>query len=148
MWFFPNSYRMYFTAGSTSNGNASLERDGVVGNKWNDIKVEAIGDKITLFINNVNKGTLPNTNRPERELKLYVSDKHHKAANAKIADLSLTPVESPDRACLSKTEFDLYTSTCTYTKLVQSIQDKLHNSDPMTREVYPCYHTGRILFML
>ena len=134
---------MHFVAGNKNDGNARIDSNGLVGNKWNTVKVEALGDKISLFINNVFRGTTTNTNRPEvPELKVWLADNYHSPANAKISDFSFTPVDEPDRACLPSIGFDLYASGCSYSKLIQSIQNELHSSDPITREVFPCYHSS------
>lgn len=142
LWFNPNSYSLLLIAGSTVDGNKAISENGVVGDKWNDIKIEAIGDTINLYINGMLKGSVPNTNRPATELNIYASDSHYDSANAKISDFTLTRVESPERACLPDTEFELHANGCTYSKLLTSIQQKLHDYDPMAHEVIPCYHSA------
>lgn len=142
MKFHPNSLRMHFVAGSTVNGNAHKDFYGIEANAWHDIKVEAIGDKISLFINNELKESLPNTNRPSlSEVKVYAGDKFHNPANAKISDLIFTPLES-DTACLPRSGIDVYASGCSYDKLLSSIQQTLYYGDPITHQVTPCIHTA------
>merc|ERR1719410_383760 len=145
MWFHPNSYRVHFVAGQTNNGNQNIDFDGVEGNKENEIKIVSMGDSISLSINGVYKGKLSGANRPitpETVMKLYISAKYHNAAIASITDWELTPLESPDKACLPKSSFDLYVSGCGYSKLLTSIQQSLNNADPQTHEVMPCYHSA------
>jgi len=142
MKFHPGSYKMHFVAGSTVNGNAFIDKTGIQGNTWNEVKVEAIGDKISLFINNELKGSVPNTNRPSiPEVKVYAGDRFHTAANAKISDLTFTPLDS-DTACLPRTGIDVHVSGCSYDKLVASIQQTLYYGDPVTHQVTPCIHSG------
>ena len=91
--FLKNSYRLHFVAGSTVNGNRYMERDGVQGNTWNKIEVKAIGYYISLYINNIYCGYLPNTNRPNlSKLKVYAGDSFYNPANAKIRSLVFTPI--------------------------------------------------------
>lgn len=142
MKFHPNSLRMHFVAGSTVNGNAHKDFYGIEANTWHDIKVEAIGDKISLFINNELKESLPNKNRPSlSEVKVYAGDKFHNPANAKISDLIFTPLES-DTACLPRSGIDVYASGCSYDKLLSSIQQTLYYGDPIKHQVTPCIHTA------
>ena len=69
------------------------------GSQWNQFKIKAIGDKITLHINNVNFSYLPNVNRPYLpEVKVYASDSFHGAANAKIRSLIFTPISEKPSA--------------------------------------------------
>jgi len=143
MWFRPYSYRVLFRAGNKKDGNKGFDKDGVQGNKENEIKVEAIGENINFYINGVMKGTVPNTDRPSlSELKVYAGDKFYKTADATISDLTFAPVEKPDRACLPKINFELYVSGCSYYKLLSSIQQKLSNPDPLTHEITTCYHSA------
>merc|ERR1712151_632969 len=142
MKFRPNNYEMHFVAGTTVRGNAHIDKNGIVGNTWNEVKVEAIGDKISLYINDELKGSLSNSNRPILpEVKVWAGDKYHRAANAKISDLTFTPLES-DTACLPKSGIDVYVNACSYDKLVSSIQQTLHYGDPITHDVTPCIHTA------
>jgi len=142
MKFRPNNYEMHFVAGTTVSGNAHIDKNGIVGNTWNEVKVEAIGDKISLYINDELKGSLSNSNRPILpEVKVWAGDKFHRAANAKISDLTFTPLES-DTACLPKSGIDVYVNGCSYDKLVSSIQQTLHYGDPITHDVTPCIHTA------
>jgi len=142
MKFRPNSYQMHFVAGSTVNGNAFMDKNGIQGNTWNDVKVEAIGDKISLYINNELKGSLPNVNRPSiPEVKVWAGDQFHMAANAKISDLTFTPIVS-DTPCLPRSGIDVYVSGCSYDKLVSSIQQTLSYGDPITHLITPCYHSA------
>ena len=66
---------------------------GVQANKWNNIQIEALDDKIELFSNGVLIANLPNTNRPLlNHVDVYAGDKYHPAANAVIKDLKFTPL--------------------------------------------------------
>ena len=93
MWFHANSYRISFVAGTTSSPNANFDNiQGIVRSTWNDVRVDAVDHEIKLYINNVYKGTLSNTNRPQvTHLDVYVGD-GGTAANAMIRDLTFTPV--------------------------------------------------------
>ena len=79
---------MQFIAGSTVNGGLHFIKDGVKGTTWNKIKVKATADTISLFINDVCSGVLPNLDRPQTpEIRACAGDQFHKAANAKIRSL-------------------------------------------------------------
>ena len=94
--FHANSYKMHFVVGSTLNGNNYIDKDGVEGNIWNKIKVTAIDDKVSLYINDNFVGELPNTNRPDLpEVKVYAGDSFHQSANGKLRNLSFVPVNPP-----------------------------------------------------
>jgi len=87
---------MHFVVGSTLNGNNYIDKDGVEGNIWNKIKVTAIDDKVSLYINDNFVGELPNTNRPDLpEVKVYAGDSFHQSANGKLRNLSFVPVNPP-----------------------------------------------------
>ena len=56
MWFYPNSYKLFFSATSTSSPDSQVtDFEGIEVNKWNDLRVKAIGSDIKLFINNIYK---------------------------------------------------------------------------------------------
>merc|ERR1711862_417479 len=87
------------------------------------------------------KGSLPNENRPYTpELKVYAGDKFHAPAYAKISDLKITPLETPDGACLPKSMGEILANGCSYDKVVASLQHKLSNGDPRTGQIIPCHH--------
>merc|ERR1711862_936277 len=127
-WFKQNSYKLQFVAGTTKKKNQSFDTNGIKGNRDNEIKVEVIGDKISLYINGEFKGSLSNENRPYTpELKVYAGDKFHAPAYAKISDLTITPIETPNGACLPKSGFEILANGCSYDKVVASLQHKLSN---------------------
>ena len=143
MKFRPGEYRMHFVAGQTNNGNQHMDKSGVQGNMWNDIKVEAIGDKINLWINGELTGSLSNKNRASvPEVRVYAGDIFHDAANAKISDLTFTRIEAGIMPCLPNTEFNLHVNGCSYDKLLQSIQQEMHYPDPITHSINPCFHSA------
>jgi len=84
----PNSYELFFYAGTESSPSSALQVHGLVVNEWNDMRVVAIGDVITLFINNVEKGVLSNTNRPQlKSVDVYAADQFSVPSNVIIRDL-------------------------------------------------------------
>merc|ERR1712151_636322 len=101
MWFNPDSINpdsmtLYFAAGSTSYPDNWWNFDGVAVNQWNDIRVEAIGDEIALYINDKYRGWLWNTDRPKVDkLYLYAGDTHWPAANAVIRDYDFRFADKP-----------------------------------------------------
>ena len=62
---------MAFVAGSTTDLNTSVSTNGVKLKEWNDVKVEALGDVIVLYVNGVEEGQVPNTNRPLLENSMF-----------------------------------------------------------------------------
>ena len=68
--FAPNSHNLQLRIVHTSNEHADY-LPGVVCNKCNDIKIDAIGDVVNMYTNCVNKGSAPTTNRPARELRVH-----------------------------------------------------------------------------
>ena len=51
---------------------------GITGSTWNDVRVEAIEDEIKLYINDVLKGSVPNTDRPIlNQVNVYANDSHY-----------------------------------------------------------------------
>ena len=79
---------MHYTVGPASNGNENFDTCRVQFSEWNQFKIEVIGDKIALCINNVNCGDSSNENRQNfLEIKVHVSDTFHRRSNSKIRGL-------------------------------------------------------------
>jgi len=86
--------KMAFVAGSTTDPNAKKTTTNAVKFKeWNDFRVEALGDIITLYINGVEEGQLPNTDRTLLEkLDVYAGTNHYTSPNGVIRDYQFTPI--------------------------------------------------------
>jgi len=94
MIYISDSKKMAFVAGSTTDPNAkvSTKTNAVKFKEWNDFRVEALGDIITLYINGVEEGQLPNTDRTLLEkLDVYAGTDHYPSANGILRDYQFTP---------------------------------------------------------
>jgi len=98
--FAANSYLLNFRAGNTVGGDNGVSNiNGVQGNKWNQIRVTASGDKVSLYINGNHVADTTNKNRPELpQVEVYASDVFWQHANAKLRRLVLGPLtEKPSK---------------------------------------------------
>merc|ERR1719410_662691 len=83
LFFLPNSYGIQV---NVDNPNHSyIDIYGVEAKKWNNMKIIAIADEISFYVNNVYRGKMSNTNRRQLDkVNVYASDKFYCPAYAKL----------------------------------------------------------------
>ena len=84
---------IHVTQGSTKNKSHWFDSNIQLNvNQRNTVKLEYDGDKVTLIMNGVSAGSMsiPINDRPQlNQWLVYASDKHYKAADADIEELTV-----------------------------------------------------------